>query len=273
MKKRIVTTTAVFEPGYPGEQAADRLAGLRVEALDMAFDYWTEPGSPFLGEEYRAWASGLRERAEKNGVPYTHSHAPGEAGENPIVGRSIEAAGILGARYMVLHPVWRVNGEIIEDAETFIRKNVSALEPWLETAERAGVVILSENLLWGASKDPRNIASLVREVNSPYFGWCFDTGHANCFGIRPEILAECAVVPQSLHMQDNQGDGWDAHLIPGEGTIDWDALIRTLREIGYAGDCVLEAHHQSLDAPDHARDAILTRLLAAARILREKMEA
>ena len=161
----------------------------------------------------------------------------------------------------------------LEDAETFIRKNVSALEPWLETAERAGVVILSENLLWGASKDPRNIASLVREVNSPYFGWCFDTGHANCFGIRPEILAECAVVPQSLHMQDNQGDGWDAHLIPGEGTIDWDALIRTLREIGYAGDCVLEAHHQSLDAPDHARDAILTRLLAAARILREKMEA
>ena len=134
-------------------------------------------------------------------------------------------------------------------------------------------MILSENLLWGASKDPRNIASLVREVNSPYFGWCFDTGHANCFGIRPEILAECAVVPQSLHMQDNQGDGWDAHLIPGEGTIDWDALIRTLREIGYAGDCVLEAHHQSLDAPDHARDAILTRLLAAARILREKMEA
>ena len=113
----------------------------------------------------------------------------------------------------------------------------------------------------------------MREVNSPYFGWCFDTGHANCFGIRPEILAECAVVPQSLHMQDNQGDGWDAHLIPGEGTIDWDALIRTLREIGYAGDCVLEAHHQSLDVPDHARDAILTRLLAAARILREKMEA
>ena len=37
-KTRIVTTTAVFQPGYPGEDAADRLARLGFEALDMALD-------------------------------------------------------------------------------------------------------------------------------------------------------------------------------------------------------------------------------------------
>ncbi|MBQ2545454.1 MAG: sugar phosphate isomerase/epimerase [Clostridia bacterium] len=269
-KIRIVTTTAVFQPGYPGEDAADRLARLGFEALDMALDYWTGDGSPFLGEGYRAWAESLRERAEHNGVPYTHSHAPGEAGDSPLVGRSIETAGLLGAKFMVLHPVWRENGAVIEDAETFIRLNAEAVKPWLERAERAGVAILSENLLWGASKDPRIIADLVREVDSPTFGWCFDTGHANCFGFRPDVLRECAVPPASLHLQDNRGTG-DEHLIPGDGTVDWDAMIRALKACGYAGDCVLEAHHQSLDAPDGERDAILARLLVRARELRAEM--
>ncbi|MCR4907161.1 MAG: sugar phosphate isomerase/epimerase [Clostridiales bacterium] len=269
-QRRIVTTTAVFQPGYPGEDAADRLARLGFEALDMALDYWTGEGSPFLGEGYRAWATGLRERAARNGVPYTHSHAPGEAGNSPLIGRSIETAGLLGAGYMVLHPVWRENGAVIEDGETFIRKNAEAVKPWLGQAEEAGVVILSENLLWGASRDPRIIAALVREVNSPCFGWCFDTGHANCFGYRPSVLRECETAPLSLHLQDNHGTG-DEHLIPGDGTIDWDAMMRELTACGYAGDCVLEAHHQSLDAPDGERDAILGRLLEKARELRAKM--
>lgn len=267
---RIVTTTAVFPPGYPAEDAADRLARLGFEALDMALDYWTEPGSPFLGEGYRGWAASLREHAEKIGVPYTHAHAPGEAGPAPVVGRSIETAGLLGAKYMVLHPVWREEDRIIEDAERFIAVNAEAVKPWLAQAERCGVAILSENLLWGASRDPRIIAALVEAVDSPFFGWCFDTGHANCFGYAPHVLRECAVPPVSLHLQDNHGAS-DEHLIPGDGTIDWDAMTEALGDCGYAGDCVLEAHHQSLDAPDGERDAILTRLLATARGFREKM--
>ena len=272
MKKRIVTTTAVFQPGYPAESAADRLAALGFEALDMALDYWVGfPDSPFLGDGYLTWADELRARAEKNGVPYTHSHAPGEAGDSPLVGRSLETAAALGAKYMVLHPVWRENGAIVEDAERFIRLNADAVRPWLAKAKDCGVTILSENLLWGASKDPRIIASLIASVGSEQFGWCFDTGHANCFGYRPAVLEECAVVPLSLHLQDNRGSG-DDHLIPGEGTVDWDAMTAALRKVGYPGDCVLEAHHQSRDAADEERDAILSRLMERARVLRAEME-
>ena len=63
--RRIVTTTSVFEPGYPAEKALERLADLGFEALDMALDYWTEEGSPFLSDGYLTWAEALRERAEK----------------------------------------------------------------------------------------------------------------------------------------------------------------------------------------------------------------
>ncbi len=251
----------------------DRLKRLGYEAQDMALDYWQEaPGSPFMGDGYIRWANALKERAEKTGIPYTHNHAPAEAGYHPIIARALETASALGARYMVLHPVCGYNGRYFDDPAEFIESNKAAIAPWLSKARSCRVVILSENLLWGPSRDPRVIAELVRQVGSEWFGWCYDTGHANCFGYRPDVLMECAVVPASLHIQDNHGDAKDEHLIPGDGTVEWDALTETLKQIGYSGDCVLEAHHQSLTAPDSERDAILTRLLNRARVLREKME-
>ncbi len=273
MRRRIVTTTSVFPPGYPAETAADRLAALGFEALDMALDYWTQdPSWPFMGDSYLDWAQALREHAERIGIPYTHAHAPGDA-DSPLTRRSLETAAALGAGCIVVHPVWRdADGTIIDDEEAFIRRNAEAVKPWLDTAARCGVVILSENLLWGASRDPAVIAALAREVNSPQFGWCWDTGHSNCFGYTPDVLLRCAVPPLSLHLQDNRGAFDDEHLIPGDGTVDFAGVLRALRAVGYAGDCVLEAHHQSLDAPDDRRDAVLTRLLAAARPLRDGME-
>ena len=268
---RIVTTTDVFEDGYPADRAIDRLAALGYEGIDMGFDYWTFEGSPFMGDDYLGWAQSLREHADETGIPYTHSHSPGEANSGDVVGRSIEAAAVLGAKYCVVHPVWRdEKGDIIKSKSEFISVNVKAISEWLPKAEECGVILLSENILWGASADPRIVADLVKEVDSPWFGWCFDVGHAWCSGYKPDILKKCSVVPLSLHIQDNDGGG-DGHLIPGDGTIDWDLFIRTLKDVGYTGDCVMEAHHQSLVAPDEERDAILARLLTESEKLRIEM--
>ena len=271
MKPRIVTTTDVFEDGYPAEQAVDRLAALGFEGIDMGFDYWVFDGSPFLADDYLDWASNLKDRADAAGIAYTHAHAPGEANSGEWIERSIRAAAVIGARYLVVHPVFKdEKGKTIDSKLKFIRVNAEAIRQWLPLAEECGVTLLSENILWGASKDPRVIAELVKEVDSAYFGWCFDVGHAWCSGYAPDILKKCAVVPLSLHIQDNDGSG-DQHLIPGDGTIDWKAFTQTLRDICYLGDCVMEAHHQSLEAPDEERDAILARLLETAQGIRAEL--
>ena len=271
MVPRIVTTTDVFEDGYPAEQAIDRLAALGYEGIDMGFDYWMFDGSPFLQDDYLDWARGLKAHADEVGIPYTHAHAPGDAGSGDVIGRSIRAAAVLGARYLVVHPIWRdADGNGISSKKAFIKLNAEAIRAWLPLAEECGVVLLSENILWDASRDPRNIAALVEDVDSDWFGWCFDVGHAYCCGFKPEILRKCAVAPMSLHIQDNDGTG-DGHLIPGDGTIDWTAFLKALNDVGYLGDCVMEAHHQSLVAPDAERDAILARLLATSQGLRAGM--
>lgn len=270
MKPRIVTTTDVFEEGYDAATAVDRLAAIGYDGIDMGFDYWIFEGSPFLADTYLDWAASLKARADEKGIVYTHAHAPGEA-DSEYVGRSIEAAAALGAKYLVVHPVWKdKNGNIIKSKLRFLQVNADAIKTWLPKAEELGVTLLSENVLWGASSDPRIIADLVEKVGSDWFGWCFDVGHAWCCGYAPDVLKECAVTPMSLHIQDNDGSG-DQHLIPGDGTIDMDLFTKTLRQIGYLGDCVMEAHHQSLVAPDEERDAILSRLLETARPIRNQI--
>ncbi|MBE6573185.1 MAG: sugar phosphate isomerase/epimerase [Ruminococcaceae bacterium] len=272
MKPRIVTTTSVFPKGYPAEKAIERLASIGFEALDMAFDYWVySKESPFLSDDYILWAENLRELSEKKGIPYTHSHCPGGADSGDIIGRTVKAASILGAKYMVLHPMYREEDQSeITDPERFIRLNAEYTKPWIEKAAEHDVIILSENLETGASIDPRNIVELVKEINSENFGWCYDVGHANYMGFKSDILKECDITPLSLHIHDNDG-GYDDHLIPGDGNIDFNDFTSLLKEIGYRGDCVLEAHSQSKEAQDSERDAILTHLLEQAEIIRANM--
>ncbi len=264
--KRIVTTTCVFPPQYPSEIVLERLSRIGFTTLDMGLDYCVGEDHLLEGDNWREKVMALRKQADGLGVSFTHSHAPGNAGNRSEAQmRAFEAAALLGARYIVVHPIHETDSGIITDDEAFIRINREATLPLLPIAERLGLIILSENILWGSSISPRNIVELVKAVDSPLFGWCFDPGHANCYGISPSILRELDVVPLSLHIQDTRGPGYgDEHLIPGYGNIDWKEFLHILREIGYKGEMVMEAHHQSYNAPDEEKDGILAELLERA---------
>lgn len=266
----IVTTTCVFPPEHSVERAVLRLAALGYRHLDLAIDYCVHNADcPIFEDGWEKWANALRELADKNGVAFTHSHAFGDASLGERLFRCFEVCRVLGTKYTVVHPIRkRAEGGTIESDDEFLSINVPAYKALLEEAEKNGVTVLSENLLWGATIPPASISALVEEVNSPYFGWCYDTGHANAKGLCAKTLLDVKHVPLSLHIHDNLGRR-DDHSLPGDGTIDWKEFLDVLLEIGYKGDVVLEAHHQSLEAPDEQRDAILSELYKRA----EKMKA
>lgn len=269
---KTVTTTTIFPRRFPAEKAIEILAESGFDSMDMGLDYWDYgPDSPFMQDGYLEWAKFLKEKAEAYGIMYTHSHAPGGADCGELIGRSIRTAGALGAKYMVLHPIYHdEEHRDIHDVDIFIRENTEAVMPWLELAEKCGIIILSENLQYGASADPRNLSALESAINSPCFGWCFDVGHAHCSGFELDVLRECANPPRSLHIHDNDGNG-DDHLIPGDGTVDWNKFTNILTDIGYMGDCVMEAHYQHLEAPEKDRPFVLARLYEAADCLRNNI--
>ncbi len=263
----IVTTTSVYPPGYPSDQALLRLAKIGFSHLDMAFDYCTQKDHPFMQDDWRLWVESLKGLADRTGVRYTHAHSPGNTTQkSEVILRCIEACHILGISYLVIHPAHKIGDEIITDRNEFIRVNREGVRKLLPYAEKNGITILSENLLWGASTDPLLIAELVKAVDNPFFGWCFDTGHAHCSAVPISSLHDAAVLPLSLHIQDNSGKPCkDEHLMPGDGGIDWKEFLILLSEIGYKGELVLEAHHQSLESPDSERDLILSELLNRAK--------
>ncbi|MBQ3054793.1 MAG: sugar phosphate isomerase/epimerase [Oscillospiraceae bacterium] len=269
---KIVTTTSVFPPGTDWHSAILRLKNAGFSSLDFAFDYCDRPEDPLMGPDYAEWAASLRKYADSLGLEFTHSHAPFDAdARGEIVEHTLHAAQILGVRYLVVHPLWRKADEIYYEGEEFLEVNTAAYLPLAELAENYGLTILTENLLWGASIQPRAISDLVARVNRPNFGWCYDSGHAHCFGISPETLIGL-IPPLSLHLQDNYGIPMgDEHLLPGDGTIDWDLLLKTLVKIGYSGEFVLEAHRQSCSAPDNERDAILKELCSRAETYRSRI--
>ena len=267
----IVTTTDVFPPAYEAEAVLERLARIGYTDLDMGFDYCVGEARLLEGDGWRERVMALRKQADALGVRYTHAHAPFNVGSrDPRQMRSIEAAALLGARSIVMHPIHEIDGHIMEDVDEFLRVNLEAVAPILPFMEEHGLILLFENILWGATIHPKNIVALVKAVDSPLCGWCFDTGHAHFYGIEPCVLRELDTPPLSLHIQDTHGVGYgDEHLRPGDGTIDWKEFLDILREIGYTGELVLEAHHQSYVAPDEEKDGILIELLARA----EKMNA
>lgn len=245
-----------------------RLASLGFDGLDIAFDYCDAPDHPFMGNRYEQWAEALAEFAQKHSIALTHGHAAFDAsGRGDLVERTMNAAARMGIGCIVVHPIFRdMDGKDYTNAEAFVKINAEAYLPILESAAKHGITVLTENLLWGASILPSAIDMLVSEVHASNFGWCFDTGHANQFGYGAVDLLSCRNVPLSLHIQDNHGIPMhDEHLMPGDGNIDWNRFLAVLKQIGYAGEFVLEAHHQTLDAPDDARDAILAEMLGRSR--------
>ncbi|KAI2629884.1 xylose isomerase-like protein [Hypoxylon sp. NC1633] len=77
---------------------------------------------------------------------------------------------------------------------------------------------------------------LVDTVNMPNVGVTFDTFHLNME--EPDLLAAirmCGNKIFDVHLGDNN------RLAPGDGSLDWPRIVKTLREVGYHGALAFES--------------------------------
>ena len=139
-------------------------------------------------------------------------------------------------------------GLTVEKAADNVRKT---LELTLKEAEKLNIVICLENIF-----HPLNTTSflleLMRDFASPCLGVCFDCGHANIMekhmpqSVMYSSWAACGknadeiewdenslekLIPHIImcHLHDNNGVT-DQHLLPGEGTVDFDAVFAGLEK-------------------------------------------
>jgi len=104
----------------------------------------------------------------------------------------------------------------------------------VELAEQKGVNIALENL-----KRPDYLQFVFDNIQSGRLGFCYDSGHENCYTKGTDLLSLYGNKLIALHLHDNDGTD-DQHRIPGEGTIDWDSVVKKIKSTNYSGSVSLE---------------------------------
>jgi sugar phosphate isomerase/epimerase len=163
--------------------------------------------------------------------------------------RAAEAAAILRVRYFVIHPGPEHPAETSGEEQLARMHNVvTTLNEVARRCRDLGITCVLENklphLLFGKTSDTLWI---LDAINGAEVGACLDTGHAFLSGDMESLAKKLRGHLKMIHAHDNSG-AQDDHLPPGDGRIDWEALLRELVEIEFRGAFILEmAGHASAE--------------------------
>ena len=186
--------------------------------------------------------------------------------------RWIDLFAALGIEAGVLHPGGGSRLEPVRPSRKVFDANVAALRELVAHAEAGPPIICLEN---GANAG--ELLGLIEAAGPDGLAICFDTGHLSFLRATApdaaqseyEFILEAGEYLKALHIADNDGSG-DQHLLPFEGgTVDWDSVMRGLREVGYDGPFNFEVPGEiRCPIPERLEklktaDAIATRLMRA----------
>ena len=110
----------------------------------------------------------------------------------------------------------------------------SAFDRIVDHAEKNHVSIAFENL----EGEEYLQALLNRYRNRPHVGYCWDSGHDNCYPHKLDFLESFGDRLIMTHIHDNWGTRDtlpttldDLHLLPGDGNIHWESAIGRLKNL------------------------------------------
>lgn len=159
------------------------------------------------------------------------------------VKRALEVAERIPFPYLIQH---LGHGRQAMDPRQFDAA-FSSLEHLVVFAKQRGVVIALENTP-GELTSPSSLRQFIQETRLHNLRMCFDTGHAHLEdGIEAsfDMMRERLV---STHVHDNHGER-DEHLLPHEGTINWDVALQALAGAAQPLPMVLELKEQAPGTP------------------------
>jgi len=171
-----------------------------------------------------------------------------------------------------------IQGQI--DTPLAKRPRFTTEEQWLGYAQRLnafgehlkaayGITLAYHHHMGAYIEAPADIDRLMAETDPQHVGLLFDTGHAyyggaddpvellkkhvarvvhvHCKDVRPQVIAKA------------RNEGWSflngvingIFTVPGDGAIDFDAVLSTLRGAGYEGWLVVEAEQDPAVAPSY----------------------
>jgi sugar phosphate isomerase/epimerase len=254
---------------YPFEEAAERIAALGYEGLEI------------LADVPHAWPAGLLEgpkRAilaamERHGLAFSNMNAfmmnavadprqpywyPSFIEPDPNyrriridhTRRALSLCAELGAPHVTTEP----GGPIApgQTRQQAIDQFVEVLKPLAEHAHDEGVLLLIEPEPGLLLETTDQYLEVAERVDAPSIGLNFDVGHAFCVSEDlPNAIARMAPHTRHYHLEDIAATRVHHHLVPGMGVIDFAEVVEAIRRTGYDGWLTVELY-PFVDDPDAA---------------------
>ena len=245
---------------------------LRLAQMDWVNNTITPDVPPF--DNPLKLARTLRRIGEDNGIKCNQSHAPFPVHFREVEDRlkiAIECTAEAGGEICVIHP----------DNNKSASENAEFYHKLLPFARSVGVKIATENMFnWNgknatpaACSDHIDFLAHMTKVNDPFFVACVDVGHAQMQGLNTsadQMIRTLGNYVQALHIHDNDLV-IDRHQIPFSMSIDFDKIVRALKDISYNGYFTLEADSYVTNSEKDVKE-ILVDLYNVAKKLAEKFE-
>ena len=122
------------------------------------------------------------------------------------------------------------------------------IETLVRVGKQKNVKLAFENL-WTFE----HLDMLFERFPSSHVGFCYDIGHEN-LNLYRDCLTSYGHRLFALHLNDNFADGYDAHVLPFDGTIAWEEKMRALNRCKHVDYLTLEIY--KLDAGTHEKSCV-----------------
>ncbi len=183
-------------------------------------------------------------------VPFRHANAlwhPDPDIRHPVLDDHLtwlEDCRAYGIPRMVMHVV---SGEA---KAAHVDVGLDSFRQLVFAAEASGVTLALEN-----TRRPDLLDLLLATFPAPALGLCYDAAHDRLWpGAPPGTLARHDNRLVTTHLSDTDG-GMDRHWLPGDGVIDWPAIMGALAT-DYTGPLMLEV--MPYKTPDITAEEFLT---------------
>lgn len=251
---RVGLSSAAFYGRLETEDAAAHVRDFPAQVCEVFLETHSEYCRSF----------GQLVRQKLGDLPCVSVHAKGTQFEPDLFGRShrqvedamgifagvCDAGEALGAKYYVFHGPGNARNALPPDKVNALQERFGRMR---EIAAQRGMEVLWENVSWCSIRTPQDVQR-AREL-LPGLHFVLDVKQALRGGVDVlEMIAAMGRDIRHVHVLD-----WDAQgelRLPGEGSVDWQAVLAALRNVGYDGTILLEPYgHQATD------EAVLRRSL------------
>lgn len=159
-----------------------------------------------------------------------------------------KAAKALGAKLVILHGM-RCEYHSEEAQNRYFRR----YQTLYRMGQSLGITIAQENVVHNFSQSPSFIRQM-REALGDECAFCFDLKQAVRAGVDGDEMLD-AMGDRLVHIHLNDNAPGETCLVPGEGRVDFPALLGHAKRNGFDGSVIIEVYRKNFQSPQALRES------------------